>query len=111
FPYTTLFRSDVAVEQSVPVAVLGDQQQAAVEVAAGGRSRAGSAAGTGEPAFRQQALDAGVEAAGAMRAFAHGGEDAQAIGIGEGFGGVGGFGQRSPVSKQVLAMGLQRVDV
>ena len=46
-----------------------------------------------------------------MRAFAHGGEDAEAIGIGEGFGGVGGFGQRSPVSKQVLAMGLQRVGV
>src|SRR5690606_26491983 len=111
FPYTTLFRSDVAVEQSVPVAVLGDQQQAAVEVAAGGRSRAGSAAGTGEPAFRQHVLDADVEAAGALRAFAHGGEDAQAVGVGEGFGRVCRLCEGGPVGEEVVAVGLQRVGV
>src|SRR5690606_8250920 len=42
---------------------------------------------------------------------AHGGEDAQAVGVGQGFGRVGGFGQRGPVGEQVVAVGLQRVGV
>src|SRR3546814_4495662 len=46
---------------------------AAVEVAAGGGRGAGAAAGAGEEVF-----DAGVEGTGALRAFADGGEDAQA---------------------------------
>src|SRR5690606_15094168 len=83
------------------VAVLGDQQQAAVEVAVGGGGRTGAAAGAGEQVF-----DTGIEAAGAPGAFAHGGEDAQAGCAGEGLGGVGGVGQGGPVGEQVVAVGL-----
>src|SRR3546814_241230 len=98
--------ADVAVEQTVAVAVFGDQEQAAVEVAAGGGRGAGAAAGAGEEVF-----DAGVEGTGALRAFADGGEDAQAGGAGEGVGGVGGFGERGPVGEEVVAVGLQGVGV
>src|SRR5690606_27378024 len=93
-------------EQAVAVAVLGDEQQAAVEVAVGDGGGAGAAVGAGEQVF-----DAGVEAAGALGAFAHGGEDAQAGGVGEGLRGVGGVGERGPVSEQVVAVGVQRIGV
>src|SRR5690606_40021247 len=86
--------------------VFGDQQQAAVEVAAGGRGRAGAAAGAGK-----QLLDTGVEAAGALGAFAHGGEDAKAVGAGERFGRVGRVGKRGPVGGEVVAVGLRGVGV
>src|SRR3546814_8905472 len=56
-------------------------------------------------------FDAGVEGTGALRAFADGGEDAQAGGAGEGVGGVGGFGERGPVGEEVVAVGLQGVGV
>src|SRR5690606_1354511 len=91
---------------AVAIAVFGDQQQAAVEMTAGGGGGAGAAAGAG-----QQVLDAGVEAAGPLGAFAHRGEDAQAGSAGERFGGVVGLGERGPVFEQVVAVGLQRVAV
>src|SRR3546814_7887608 len=56
-------------------------------------------------------FDAGVEGTGALRAFADGGEDAQAGGAGEGVGGVGGVGERRPVGEEVVAVGLQGVGV
>src|SRR5690606_27233499 len=86
--------ADVAVEQAVAVAVFGDEQEAAVEVGAG---------------FAEHGFDAGVEGAGALGAVAHGGEQTQAGGEREGFGGVVGVGQRAPVGEQVVAMGLQGV--
>src|SRR5690606_6871873 len=86
--------------------VFGDQQQASMEMAAGGGGGAAAAAGA-----CQQVLDAGVEAAGTLGAFAHGGQDAQGAGAGKGFGGIGGVGERGPVPEQVIAPGLQRVAV
>ena len=55
--------ADIAVEQALPVAVFGDEQQAAMEL------RSALAA-----VRSQRFLDARVEAARALRAFAHGGQ-------------------------------------
>ncbi len=57
------------------VIVFGDQQQAAGEP-----GERGAEAAAGELGF-----DAGVEAARALRAFAQGGEQAQAVGLAQGF--------------------------
>ncbi|KAG1317114.1 hypothetical protein G6F62_013081 [Rhizopus arrhizus] len=77
------------------VAVLGDQQQPALEIA---RCIAG-----------QQLFDAAVEPACALRAFALCGQHAQASGLLQGEYRIGGVGQCAPVAQQVLALATQRV--
>lgn len=96
--FTAQADADVAVEQAVAVAVFGDQQQAALEPGRGGAKAAAAGAGVG-----QQLFDAGVEAACALRAGAHGGEQAQARGIAQGRGRVVRVGQRAPVREQCVA--------
>src|SRR5690606_28332048 len=55
-------------------------------------------------------FDAGVQGARALRAVAHGGEQAQARGQGEGFGRIANVSKRLPVGEQAVAVrGLQRV--
>ena len=71
--------ADVAVEQAVAVAVFGDEQQAAGEP--GGRAADAAAGEAGGDAF--------VEAARTLRAFAHGGEQAQLAGLRECGDGIG----------------------
>lgn len=91
--------ANVAVEQAVAVAVFGDEDQAAVEMATGGSGGA----------LAEHGFDAGVEGTRALGAFAHGGEQAQARGQGEGFGGIAGVGKGAPMGQQAVAVGLQRV--
>ncbi len=91
--------ADVAVEQAVAVAVLGDQQQAAGKP--GGRAA--------EAAAGQLRLDPRIEPACALRAFAQGGEQAQAVGLAQGIDRIGGMGKRAPMAKQRGAVRGQRV--
>ncbi len=76
--------ADIAVEQTVAVAVLANDQQPAVEPARA--QRAAAVAG-------QQVFDAGVEPARALRAFAYRGEQAHAAGQRQRIGRAGGIGQ------------------
>ncbi|MNN05047.1 hypothetical protein D3C81_1177930 [compost metagenome] len=87
--------ADIAVEQAMAVAVLGDQQQPALEVARG-------VAG-------QQLFDAAVEATRALRAFAQCGQHAQATGLLQRLRRIHRVGQRAPMIKQMLALAAQRI--
>ncbi|MNV61519.1 hypothetical protein D3C71_1540290 [compost metagenome] len=92
--------ADVAVEQAVPVAVFSDQQQPTVEIT----RRHARPRHTG-----QQCFDARIEPARPLWAFAHGGKQADAAGIGQRLTRIGGFAEATPMPEQVLAMMLQRV--
>src|SRR5690606_11183365 len=79
--------ANIAVEQAVAVAVLGDQQQTAVEVAAcGSADRATAYTG-------QHLLDTRIQATRPLWSLSHRGEDAQLVRADERFGGVIHFGQ------------------
>ena len=91
--------ADIAVEQPMPITVLGDQQQATGEP---GRRRTDATAG-------EQRLEAAIERARTLRAFAQGGEQAQAAGLGQGGVRIGRAGQGAPVGEQPGLVRLQGI--